>query len=608
MVKLRDRLAHPRFPLIAMGIAVFLCLPALRMGLVIDDYWHRVIIEGGPGIGELFGPGWEMFSFTDGDAERTQNLMDLGILPWWTLPELVVNFWRPVTVATHWLDYQLWPDAAWAMHLQSLAWLAGTVLIAGLLYRRVEAVPWVAGLAVLLYAVDDARAAPASWVANRNALVASVFALGAIWLHMKWRQENKAWAGALAVIALAVGLLAKEEALATCAYLFAFAVFLDKGNWRSRAASLLPYVVLVVAWRLYYQHAGYGADGSGIYIDPGTQPWQFAVAVVRRLPVILLGQWSLPPADAYLLLSPTRRVALTLGSIAFLIVLAWVLRPLLRGNPAAKFWCLGMVLAAVPTCTTFPTDRLLIYIGLGGMGLCATFLAAWRDGRYDGMSRPLRLTAKVLFGWFVLIHLILSPLMLPGRIVVFRFFGQYVNEVIDSAEFDDSITDKTIVTVNSPTLGVTTYLSMKRTLERKPIPAVLRNLAPNVFKGRTITLERTGENTVVMRPSSSYPIGLFRDPAHALQAGDTVALGGSSPEQRMTVRVLRVENGGWPTEVEFAFDVPLEHKSLVWLQVEGARLVPFELPSVGETVTLPEPPTLRELVAERFFVDGQDVD
>ena len=78
-------------------------------------------------------------------------------------------------MATHWLDYQLWPDAPWMMHAQSLVWLAGTVLIAGLLYRRIEAVPWVAGLAVLLYAVDDARAAPASWIANRNALVASVF-------------------------------------------------------------------------------------------------------------------------------------------------------------------------------------------------------------------------------------------------------------------------------------------------------------------------------------------------------------------------------------------------------------------------------------------------
>jgi hypothetical protein len=50
--------------------------------------------------------------------------------------------------------------------------------------------------------------------------------------------------------------------------------------------------------------------------------------------------------------------------------------PLLRRSATARFWGGGMALALVPACATLPANRLLFFVGLGGMGLLAEFLTS----------------------------------------------------------------------------------------------------------------------------------------------------------------------------------------------------------------------------------------
>ncbi len=66
---------------------------------------------------------------------------------------------------THWIDYQLWPDSPLLMHAHSLIWLGLAAATAAFLYRRFEPSA-TAGLAVLLFAIDDAHIMPAMWLAN----------------------------------------------------------------------------------------------------------------------------------------------------------------------------------------------------------------------------------------------------------------------------------------------------------------------------------------------------------------------------------------------------------------------------------------------------------
>ena len=81
------------------------------------------------------------------------------------------------------VDYALWPDSGVGMHLQSLAWLACLVGLTALVYRRPIAVPLVAGLAALLYALDDAHGMPVAFLANRNAVVAASFGVLSLWSY-----------------------------------------------------------------------------------------------------------------------------------------------------------------------------------------------------------------------------------------------------------------------------------------------------------------------------------------------------------------------------------------------------------------------------------------
>ena len=133
---------------------------------------------------------FSLFFFLTGDAEQNRTYMDMAGLPWWTTPDLRLSFFRPITGLTHWLDYLLWPDTPALMHVQSLLWFVTGVIVTALVYRRFLGCVWPAGLAAIFFALDDAHALPASWIANRNILPAFVFGMLALISHDRWRSDG----------------------------------------------------------------------------------------------------------------------------------------------------------------------------------------------------------------------------------------------------------------------------------------------------------------------------------------------------------------------------------------------------------------------------------
>ncbi|MFQ5853547.1 MAG: hypothetical protein ACE5JU_23560 [Candidatus Binatia bacterium] len=152
----------------------------------------------------------QIFSILNGDPQRIRRYMEWGTLPWWTVEDFRIAFFRAFSILTMWLDYQLWPDLPALMHLQSLLWFGALVATAGVFYRRMMGVTCAAGLAALLYAIDDAHAFPAAWLANRNHLLAAFFGLLCILTHDRWRREGWDWGVVLSPICLALALLSGE--------------------------------------------------------------------------------------------------------------------------------------------------------------------------------------------------------------------------------------------------------------------------------------------------------------------------------------------------------------------------------------------------------------
>ena len=80
----------------------------------------------------------------------------------------------------------------------------------------------------MVFAFDDVHGPTVSWIANRNAIVAALFGTLALLLHHRGRTRADKLAAALAAACLALSMLAAESGIAFYAYLFAYALCLDR--------------------------------------------------------------------------------------------------------------------------------------------------------------------------------------------------------------------------------------------------------------------------------------------------------------------------------------------------------------------------------------------
>ncbi len=635
MTKSLARLCGKPIVWIAPLLGIMLTLPSLWGGWVIDDHFQRLTLSGSDRLQGILGSRLDIFRFFDGDPERTQRMMDLGTIPWWTVPDLRGAFWRPAAALTHWLDYALWPASAVLMHAQSVAWYGLLILAVAFLSRRLLGSTPVAGLSALLYAIDDAHGMPVGFLANRNAIIATVFGVLTLLLHDRWRRRRDRIGLVLAPLAFTASLLSSESGLGTTAYLFAYALFLERGPLRIRAVSLLPYALLVLAWRWAWTAQGYGvSDGLSFYIDPLNSPIEFAVAMCQRFPLLLLGQWALPPSDMAILLTPSAVTILLAMSIIVLLGIGWIVVTVLRNemNSAGRsalteshslaaapggaslhgdemafptrrilsFAAMGMFLSLLPPCATFPSDRLLLFAGLGATMLIASFLAAvlnppllpgegWGEGRSVSPRKgrgvfSYRLSLSVAYA-LVVIHGFIAPVGLTIRAAYPVGPPGFHTKLYVRTPFDESVTEQTVVLVNPPSVIHACYLPALREIAGQPVPKCVRALAPGL---PSVTIRRIDTHTLMVRPERGYLVlffdRLFRNGRQPLGLGQRITLSG------MTVEVTELTADGRPAAAAFRFDTPLEDPSLRWLAWIEGRFRPWSPPPIGETVELrPDP-------------------
>jgi hypothetical protein len=583
-----------RAPVVMVLLGLALAAPALTAGFAADDHLHRVISRDDPGIDGLQARPLDLFVFASGDPDDARALRDAGVYPWWTDVQIRMAFLRPVTSATHAVDHSLWPQSATAMLAHNLAWLALALVVVWCFYRRFAESRWIAVLALGLYAIDDARGPVVGWIANRNALVALVFAIPVLLAHDRWRREGWARGRWVAPLCLAVALGAGEASLAITAYLAAHALWLDRGTWRQRLLALAPYAGVVVAWRIVYQLLGYGVAGSGIYLDPGADPVAFAAAAVERVPLLLLGQLALPWSDLaslYPLMGGSVMTMMVVVAVVVLAAIALACARLLRVDPVSRFFATGMVLAAIPVASTFPADRLLGFVGLGGMGLVAQLLAAAARRRdLLGTRWPRRATAMAVVALMVLAHVVLAPPFLVMRSRSMVTISHFLDRADAGIPSDPSIADRTVIIASAPNDAFAGYIPIMRASRRQVRPAHLYWLATGTAP---VTLERIDVQTLRVSPEGGFLRHeidrMLRTPARRFTVGERIPLTG------VTIEVETVTPDGRPRTVLARFDRALEDPMLVWRRWDRATYVPYTPPAVGSSETLPAADLLRML-------------
>lgn len=569
------------FLVIAAVLAVVLLLPSLRAGFMMDDYAQWFWMRGGTGAPGGPRGSWDLFRFQGPERESFAIAMDRGFWPWWTNPEMRLAFFRPLTAITHAIDHALFPNSPALMRLESALMYAGGVVVVGLLYRRFLGATVAAGLATLMYAIDDAHAVTVVWISNRNAVLAAALGFGALLLHDQAIRRSDRRARVAAPIVFALAMLAAEAAIAVLAYLAAYALWLHTERLSRRLAALAPYLGITAVWAIVYKLGGYGAWGAEFYIDPGREPAHFLTALATRLPVLLEGQFSFPPSDMWLLVPPEHK-ATGIAVVAALVLLgSAVLAFGVRRTRENGFFATGMLLALVPVCATWPGDRLLIFAGFGAFGLVGDFLTAPRELLTHGR----RVVVKAAAVFYILLHIVIAPVFFAGRAVqIAQMLHDPIERAAQSYPPSSELAGKTLMIVNGPDFLIPSFGMMVRLRRGEPLPERMRQLAIAV-QGRVL-FKRTGERTVEMLLENGFFHDafslVFRKGDPPMPLGHKVEL----PGMTATVKAYTADRKRVAT-VEFELDRPADDPGFVWVIWQGKQMERFTLPAVGEEVLLP---------------------
>jgi hypothetical protein len=553
---------------------MLLLLPSLGLGAILDDHQILMLLSGVVDVDLAWG---NLFAFIPDDPAVHQDLMDHGGLPWWTSDHLKMAFLRPMASWDLALDQALFGRKLWLWHAHQLLWLGGFVAVGAAIHRRVLPAG-IAGLAMLIWAVDISHGMPGAWIANRNALNAMLPATLGLLAHLRWREDGWKPGLPLSLAGFAIGLLGGEAALGILAYVAAYELV---GAKRRDLTKLAPAAALAVFYLGLYKFLGLGTQASGIYVDPLASPGRWLADLPRKLTLFIGADFSGSPPVLSALEPRFLGVQLAVGAVTAVhvgLLSRWVWRHQSPEQRRALRWLLlGALGALLPSLSTFPAHRLLQATSLGTAAWIATLLVTARDT--IGAPKLAKWAALPLAG----VALVAMPLGLLVSQATLYSMGKWSDQVALSAELDDD----TLATTHQVVLAASTYevgfyLPFIRWKHTGVLADSWRVLSIAPYDHR---FTRTGPQTLEMQVvdgilGAALFEAMFRGPDDPLHVGDQAIAG------PMTAEILAVQGAG-PTRVRFTFEGDLDGPDYRWLMWTPGKLVQVALPAVGESLLVP---------------------
>ncbi|MCL4684555.1 tetratricopeptide repeat protein [Myxococcota bacterium] len=158
------------------------------------------------------------------------------------------SFYRPLVSLSYALEWQFWDGRAPGFHLTNLLLhLVCCALVYGLA-RRAGAAPLPAAFGAALFGTLPRLTESVAWISGRTDVMASLGALGALWLHRP--DPDAGWRRVGAGVLIFVGLASKEVALAGALAIVALELAERRVHgrpWRATALNLVPTSLAVAA-------------------------------------------------------------------------------------------------------------------------------------------------------------------------------------------------------------------------------------------------------------------------------------------------------------------------------------------------------------------------
>jgi hypothetical protein len=559
--------ARSRAWLAVIALALLVRLPALAWDFYLDDHGLMLVLDSPERHPTL--RWWSLFDF--GGRPADAQSLEATLLPWWTSADWKVRFFRPIPSMTHALDHALFGANAVLHHASSLAWFALLLVLLRALYREVGLGERLATMALAIFAFEDGSLLPVAWLANRNTLVETTFAVAAACVALRATRSGSVRVAVLS-IALALGACLSKESGVAVPLLVAGVLGSGARERTGLRAAAVASAALGVVYMAALLAAGIGTR-SEFYLTPWGDPLAFAG---RTALMAAFGSFSAVgpfPVDVPVAFEQFF-VPWLVASVAVGGTLLTLAVRAARGTPGFALFAAWSVLTLLPQGGAFPGDRLLFLPMVGIAPILAALAVRWNE------PGPWRRRAAAI---------VLAGLTLPGSTVILLFKAfqlrplfDRINAALVSLEVPRDGQPCEAFVLQSPSMFAMISpgpawlrLTGLREVRIHALQAGRRALRVRRVDARTLDVEFQGEPMLALAVES-----VFRSSAAPVEVGERFASRG------FEVEVLRVD-GSSPREVRVRFDGDVDElpwRVLTWRDGAFRRV---ELPAPGATLELP---------------------
>jgi hypothetical protein len=552
-------------------VAVALVLPCVGLGFASDDLLLLVGIEAPHA--DRRRDLWALYDLLPRGA--TAQAITQGHVPWWSAPDLEMAFLRPLSSALFALDHALFGRWAAGYHLVSVLWLVALLgawsrLLVRLLPRQT------AQLAFALLCLDDAAALPATWIANRHALVGAALGFWGLEAQLAYKDDGKARWLWTAGVCYTLALSASEVALACIGYAFCFdTIARPERRGAARPQGSLCWLVPFAAYAVLYVALGKGAHGSSIYVSPGAVV-SYVHALGSRGPALLADALLNVPALLWALGAPVHWLQGTLSVCGLLLCVALVRATAKQPSATRALFPLaaGGALALLPAVCALPSSRQLLPSSLAS----AAWLATWIQAARSEGAKP---TGRRVAALFALLHLGVATVL---RVAVPIAFHRAEQPLVGAAKSLDQVPDcaspaRDVVLLAAPDHRLGVYTPLVRWALGLGEMRSFRVLSMAPLR---TTMRVEDAHTMVLAADAP---GFFRSVAERFWRDTPLVL--TAPLRAGPFTVRRVD--GATNSLRFRFDAALDSPAYCFVRYAAGRFQRI-LPKPGDALEVQDVP------------------
>ena len=323
------------------------------------------------------------------------------------LKGVIVRYFRPLFLASLRVDHAVCGLHAWGYHLTNiLLHLALVAVFYAVLRELLPDRPDMAWVGALLYGVLPFTVTIVAWVSGRTEQWPALAMMAGVWAWLRFAKTRTRGYYALTIAAMAVGLLAKENAVVFPGLVFAAWLWLAPRP-RPSIVWFVPYVVLVAGYLVLRGRilGGFPLPPPMFYYHSPTEPgfvWWLLAKCICVFYALLTGLCLMYPAEMLLWRNPRALAVATVATVAVATLLFRFVRGR-RDDPWRRLAYFAIAWIVITLAPTAPIFVAAIYFYFPLAGIVLLYLVIWQ--RLVECGRP-RWLARRLWRQAVLAALI----------------------------------------------------------------------------------------------------------------------------------------------------------------------------------------------------------